>query len=156
LESGTVKKLAEKIFICEPLQNDTVQLLLDECDSHYVSELMFSLLNEGIQIMFGKNISEMIISEITDENINIINDRLKAVCFKVYVDKRLYTELPYKFIDGNKVEWFNLGWDYIYPNKNRPDIPSICEYIYRISLEDGEVALCFENIKLANATETCK
>jgi len=156
MESGTVKKLAEKIFTIEPLHNNSIQLLLDECDSQYVSELLFSLLNEGIQIMFGKNIREMNICEITDENISIINDRLKAICFKVYVDKRLYTDPPYRYIDGNRVEWFDLGWSHIHPNLNKPEIPSICEYIYNVSLDDGEVAICFENITLSNATETYK
>lgn len=153
MESGSVIKLAEKIFTYEPLQNNSIQLVLDESDSQYVSELLFNLLNEGIKIMFNKNIREMLIGEITEENISIINERFKAICFKVHVDKRLYTEPPYRYVDGNQMNWFKLDWSYIHPNLTKPELPAVCEYIYQVCLEDGEVALCFENITLSNPTE---
>lgn len=103
------KKLAETIFVSEPMEPKSYALRIDEDETMDIIELFEYLLmvfNYGMKILFGNEIGRVDLANITDEDFELVNRYYNSFYFKcMYV---IYSAETAQHVNFNKLSYKNM------------------------------------------------
>lgn len=103
------KKLAETIFVSEPMEPKSYALRIDEDETMDIIELFEYLLmvfNYGMKILFGNEIGRVDLANITDEDFELVNRYYNSFYFKcMYV---IYSAETTQHVNFNKLSYKNM------------------------------------------------